>query len=64
MSTLTSKKFASATQKPQFRIGSAIAYLTLGVTTFLVVFPFWWMLVVASNEKNEIAKNPPKWEDN
>jgi cellobiose transport system permease protein len=61
MSTLTLKKSTSAAEKPQFRIGSAIAYLTLGVTTFLVVFPFWWMLVVASNEKNEIAKNPPRF---
>ena len=61
MSTLTGKKSTSLTEKPQFRIGSVLAYITLGVTTFLVVFPFWWMLVVASNEKNEIAKNPPRF---
>ncbi len=61
MSALTKNRSTSPTEKPQFKIGAAIAYLTLGVTTFLVVFPFWWMLVVASNEKNEIAKNPPRF---
>jgi cellobiose transport system permease protein len=61
MSALTAKKPTLLTVKPKFSIGSALSYLVLGVTTFLVVFPFWWMLVVASNEKNEIAKNPPRF---
>jgi cellobiose transport system permease protein len=61
MSTLTGKKFISLTEKPQFRISTVLAYITLSVTTFLVAFPFWWMLVVASNKKNEIAKNPPRF---
>lgn len=61
MSTLTGKKFISPTEKPQFRISTVLTYITLSVTTFLVAFPFWWMLVVASNKKNEIAKNPPRF---
>ena len=61
MSALTAKKPTLLTVKPKFSIGSALSYLVLGVTTFLVVFPFWWMLVVASNEKNESAKNPPRF---
>jgi len=61
MSAITEKNSTSTSLKPQFRIGSALSYLVLGVSTFLVVFPFWWMLVVASNTKDEIAKNPPRF---
>lgn len=50
---LTSQK-----TKKRIQLGSLAAYLVLSISTFLVAFPFWWMLVVASNKKNEIAKNP------
>jgi cellobiose transport system permease protein len=45
----------------RIQLGSITAYVVLGISTFLVAFPFWWMLVVASNKKNEIAKNPPRF---
>jgi cellobiose transport system permease protein len=34
-------------------------YLALGVITFLSIFPFYWMFVVASNTDDAIAKSPP-----
>ena len=45
----------------RIQLGSITAYVVLAISTFLVAFPFWWMLVVASNKKNEIAKNPPRF---
>ena len=47
--------------KKRIQLGSFAAYVVLSISTFLVAFPFWWMLVVASNKKNEIAKNPPRF---
>jgi cellobiose transport system permease protein len=47
--------------KKRIQLGSITAYVVLSISTFLVAFPFWWMLVVASNKKNEIAKNPPRF---
>lgn len=38
------------------RIGG---YLSLGLITFLSVFPFYWMFVVASSGTEEISKMPP-----
>ncbi len=34
-------------------------YLVLVLITFLSIFPFYWMFVVASNTNAEIAKSPP-----
>jgi cellobiose transport system permease protein len=34
-------------------------YLVLVLMTFLSIFPFYWMFVVASNTNAEIAKSPP-----
>jgi cellobiose transport system permease protein len=34
-------------------------YLILSLITFLSIFPFYWMFVVASNTDDEIAKTPP-----
>ena len=39
--------------KKRIQLGSFAAYVVLSISTFLVAFPFWWMLVVASNKKND-----------
>jgi cellobiose transport system permease protein len=34
-------------------------YIALGLITFLSLFPFYWMFIVASNGTDEISKIPP-----
>jgi cellobiose transport system permease protein len=34
-------------------------YIALIITTFLSIFPFYWMFIVASNGTDEISKVPP-----
>lgn len=34
-------------------------YFTLAIFLFMTAFPFWWMLVVASNDQSVLAQNPP-----
>lgn len=38
------------------KIKSAISYIFLGVLSFLSVFPFYWLLVCATNTSNDISK--------
>lgn len=38
---------------------SPSSYLLLAFMTFLSIFPFYWMFVVASNTNAEISKTPP-----
>lgn len=34
-------------------------YFTLATFLFIVAFPFWWMVVVATNDQSVLAKTPP-----
>ncbi len=47
------------TKTPRWRRTSPVSYFLLGVITFLSIFPFYWMFVVASNTNAEISKSPP-----
>jgi cellobiose transport system permease protein len=44
---------------PKWQRSSPFSYLTLALITFLSIFPFYWMFVVASNTNAEISKSPP-----
>ena len=44
---------------PRWRKVSPINYFFLTVITFLSIFPFYWMFVVASNTNAEVSKSPP-----
>jgi len=44
---------------PRWRKVSKFHYFMLGTITFLSIFPFYWMFVVASNTNAEISKTPP-----
>jgi cellobiose transport system permease protein len=44
---------------PRWQRTSPISYLALATITFLSIFPFYWMFVVASNTNAEISKSPP-----
>ena len=44
---------------PRWQRTSPLSYLALATITFLSIFPFYWMFVVASNTNAEISKSPP-----
>jgi len=44
---------------PKWQRSSQFSYLALALITFLSIFPFYWMFVVASNTNAEISKSPP-----
>ena len=46
-------------RKPKWQRMSPFSYLALGLITFLSIFPFYWMFIVASNGTDEISKIPP-----
>jgi cellobiose transport system permease protein len=46
-------------KKPRWKKIGFSGYLVLGVVTFLSLFPFYWMFIVASNGTDEISKIPP-----
>jgi len=47
------------TRTPRWRRTSPVSYFLLATITFLSIFPFYWMFVVASNTNAEISKSPP-----
>jgi cellobiose transport system permease protein len=46
-------------QIPKWQKTPSRHYLVLVLMTFLSIFPFYWMFVVASNTNAEISKSPP-----
>lgn len=46
-------------KKPRWRRMSPMSYLLLALIGFISIFPFYWMVVVASNGNDEIAKETP-----
>jgi cellobiose transport system permease protein len=46
-------------KKPRWHKVSVFGYIVLGLVTFLSIFPFYWMFIVASNTNEEISKIPP-----
>ena len=47
------------TKVPRWQRTSPFSYFALAFITFLSIFPFYWMFVVASNTNAEISKSPP-----
>jgi len=46
-------------KKPKWHKMGVGGYIALILTTFLSIFPFYWMFIVASNGTDEISKVPP-----
>lgn len=46
-------------KRPKWQKMSPLGYIMLALVTFLSVFPFYWMFIVASNGTDEISKIPP-----
>jgi cellobiose transport system permease protein len=46
-------------RKPRWQRMGIGGYIALGTVTFLSLFPFYWMFIVASNGTDEISKIPP-----
>lgn len=46
-------------RKPRWQRMGVGGYIALGIVTFLSLFPFYWMFIVASNGTDEISKIPP-----
>lgn len=46
-------------KKPRWRRMSPMSYLLLALIGFISIFPFYWMIVVASNGNDEISKETP-----
>ena len=46
-------------KKPKWHKMGMGGYVALIITTFLSIFPFYWMFIVASNGTDEISKVPP-----
>jgi ABC-type glycerol-3-phosphate transport system permease component len=46
-------------RKPKWQRMGIMGYVALGLVTFLSLFPFYWMFIVASNGTDEISKIPP-----
>ena len=46
-------------RKPRWHKVSFFGYLMLVLITFVSIFPFYWMFIVASNGTDEISKIPP-----
>ena len=44
---------------PRWQKMGITGYIALGIVTFLSIFPFYWMFVVASSGSDEISKIPP-----
>ena len=49
----------SINRRPKWQRMGAGGYTLLGLATFLSIFPFYWMFIVASNGTDEISKIPP-----
>lgn len=50
---------AKANKRPRWQRMGAGGYIVLALVTFLSIFPFYWMFIVASNGTDEISKIPP-----
>lgn len=50
---------ANPNKRPKWQKMSFAGYAVLILVTFLSVFPFYWMFIVASNGSDEISKIPP-----
>jgi cellobiose transport system permease protein len=48
-----------ANKRPKWQKMGASGYIVLALVTFLSLFPFYWMFIVASNGTDEISKIPP-----
>jgi cellobiose transport system permease protein len=48
-----------ANKRPKWQKMGAGGYIVLALVTFLSLFPFYWMFIVASNGTDEISKIPP-----
>ncbi|MEY4554276.1 MAG: hypothetical protein RL197_703, partial [Actinomycetota bacterium] len=46
-------------KKPRWRRMSPMSYMLLALIGFISIFPFYWMVVVASNGNDEISKETP-----
>ena len=46
-------------KKPKWQKMGVGGYISLIITTFFSIFPFYWMFIVASNGTDEISKVPP-----
>ena len=55
----TSYKLTNPNKRPKWHKVSFFGYFTLALVTFLSVFPFYWMFIVASNGTEEVSKIPP-----
>jgi cellobiose transport system permease protein len=54
MSTLKLKR-----KVPRWRKMNPLSYLILALVGFISIFPFYWMVIVASNGNDEISKETP-----
>ena len=50
---------APKNKKPNWQRLGFMGYAALLIVTFLSIFPFYWMFIVASNGTDEISKIPP-----
>lgn len=46
--------------KKKSRIGHVVIYIFLAITTFISIFPFYFMFISGSNTNKDILSNPPK----
>jgi cellobiose transport system permease protein len=46
-------------KRPKWQKMGPFGYVVLALVTFLSIFPFYWMFIVASNGTDEISKIPP-----
>lgn len=56
---LKPKQKVEKNRKPRWRRMSPASYITLGLMGFISVFPFYWMVIVASNGNEEVSKEVP-----
>ena len=59
MSEQTLHKTVVGAASERLKRVSPVNYFTLAIFVFLAIFPFWWMLVVASNDQSVLAQTPP-----
>lgn len=57
MSTVTVKQ--AKRPKPRWRKMSPLSYFVLALVGFVSIFPFYWMVIVASNGNEEVSKEVP-----
>ncbi|MEY2815519.1 MAG: hypothetical protein RJA78_95 [Actinomycetota bacterium] len=50
---------AKVNKRPKWQRMGIGGYIVLAFVTFLSIFPFYWMFIVASNGTDEISKIPP-----